>query len=163
MALVDLANEIFIELEEPSDLTIPSISFYLQTNIGKLNGLLDISVVIVDGDFSPALNSEEQVIYKQLFEVYYYGKLLKKSLGASAYDTNSIIEVKEGNRTVKKMNKNEVAKTLRQVKKDAEETLLMLVGVYRHNRSDPSQVIVWDDRMEDGGTGYPWRGYRTLD
>ena len=44
--IVDIADEVFRELGEPSTISIPAISFWLRTNITALNSLLNISLTI---------------------------------------------------------------------------------------------------------------------
>ena len=46
MKIVDIADELYRELAEPSDLSIPAISFWLRSNIGKLNNLISTAYLI---------------------------------------------------------------------------------------------------------------------
>ena len=46
MKVVDIANEIFIELGEPSSLSIPAITFWVRSNIGKLNNAINTQFFI---------------------------------------------------------------------------------------------------------------------
>ena len=46
MKVVDIADELFRELAEPSSLSIAAIGFWLRTNIGALNNHINTSYVI---------------------------------------------------------------------------------------------------------------------
>ena len=75
MKIVDIADELYRELESPSSLSIASIAFWLRTNYGKLNTLIDAEFEIVEsGDYemSPTPNEEEKAIFKQLFVLYFF-------------------------------------------------------------------------------------------
>ena len=40
--IVDIADEIHRELGNPTDLSVPPISYWLTTNLGQLNNLLNL-------------------------------------------------------------------------------------------------------------------------
>ena len=40
MKIVDIADEIFRELDQPKDVSIPQIAFWIRVNVGSLNNLL---------------------------------------------------------------------------------------------------------------------------
>ena len=42
MKVVDIADEIFRELSEPSTLSIPAIAYWVRSNVGELNNYLNI-------------------------------------------------------------------------------------------------------------------------
>lgn len=131
MQITPIADEIFRELDEPADCSIPKIAFWLQTNVGQLNLKLGTSVAVENGTLSEDLSLAAQSIFKSLFKIDYLKRQINKNLGAAAYTT--IMEVKEGNRTVKRTNKNDIAKNY-QIAKDAEERALAgLVSAYKQN------------------------------
>jgi hypothetical protein len=138
--LVDIADELFRELDEPDDASIASISYWLTSNIGKLNGLLDIEISVENNELVPELDNDQKVVFKKLYEIHYYQRQIKKNLGAAAYTAFS--EVKEGNRTVRRVNKNEIAKTYKLMVTDLNDELTQLLMAYRMNRADPMQLYV---------------------
>ena len=71
--VVDIADEIHRELGSPSDLSIPAISYWLRTNIGKLNNLLYLSLTVDDDtlEFSTDLTDDQSVIFKKLYIIHY--------------------------------------------------------------------------------------------
>ncbi len=127
MKLVDVADEIFRELGEPDDITIPTVSFWLTSNVGSFSGLLNTDIIIVNSEFSPELTNEQKDIYKNVYTIYYWTRQVNKNLGAAAYDSFS--QIKEGDRTVIRTNKNEIAKSfttlMRAAKDDLDKKLLL--------------------------------------
>src|SRR5215216_5047423 len=128
MTVADIADELFRELGEPEDISVPSIAFWLTTNIGQLNTLLNLNVAVgTDSEFSPTLSDAEKDIFKQLYTVTYYSRRVSANLGAAGYDS-SILEVTEGNRTTRLVNRNEVAKSFQTLKRDEQNYLELLVS-----------------------------------
>jgi hypothetical protein len=48
MKIVDIADEIYRELGEPSSISIPAISFWIRSNVGELNNRINTSFKIVE-------------------------------------------------------------------------------------------------------------------
>lgn len=160
MTIADLSREIFEDLGSPDDISLPAISFWLGTesNLGKLNTLLDTEFTIIDNEISRPLNSQEQAIYKHLYQIQYIKRQFNKNTGAAAY-AGEVIEIKEGNRTVKGINKNDVAKTLNAYLKDLNLELIQLIQSYKLNLADPRQTAI----VEDGYVSIsdpPWTHWR---
>ena len=44
MKVVDIADEIFRELSEPSTLSIPAIAYWVRSNVGELNNYLNVNL-----------------------------------------------------------------------------------------------------------------------
>lgn len=152
MNVTNIADEIYRELDS-NDIAIPSIAFWLRSNVGKLNNLIDTEYTIVSSEFFPELGESEKAIFKLLYMIYYYNRHVNKNLGAAAYV--SIMEVKEGNRTVKRTNKTDIAKTYRNLVADYNEELLGQLLNYKMNRADPVQFIVGNPVLDDvGGDAY---------
>lgn len=149
MNVASIADEIFRELGEPDDITVPTISFWLTSNIGKLNNLIDAEYEIVDSEISPELEEDEKAIYKTLYFIYYYNRQVSKNLGAAAY--TSVMEVKEGNRTVKRTNKNDIAKTYRGLVADYNDELQAQVLNYKMSHADPNQLLVENPILTEQG------------
>lgn len=145
MELVDIADEIYRDLESPSDTSISTISFWLEKHVGDLNVALATSLVVESGAIE--LTEEEKSIFKDIFTVYYYGLQVKKNLGASAYDWS---ELQEGDSKVRRVSRNEVAKTYRGLKKDIEDALEKKVSRYRSNKSLPESKDAISDLRQFG-------------
>ena len=48
MKIVDIADEIYRELGEPSTISIPAIAFWIRSNVGELNNRINTTFKIVD-------------------------------------------------------------------------------------------------------------------
>ena len=88
--IVDIADEIYRELLNPSDLSIASIAFWLRTNLGKLNILLNknynINTVDLEIDaISPdTFTILEKDIFKKLYKVHYYDRQIITLIGKAS-------------------------------------------------------------------------------
>lgn len=51
MKVVDIADEIFRELSEPSTLSIPAIAYWVRSNVGELNNYLNTSFRVSHSTF----------------------------------------------------------------------------------------------------------------
>ena len=103
MKVVDIADEIFRELSEPSTLSIPAIAYWVRSNVGELNNYLNTSFrvshstfeieerVDVTGRQPVSFNSsvdndtlelqfEEKAVLKKMYNVHYYDQQLRLSL-----------------------------------------------------------------------------------
>ncbi len=111
MKIIDIAIEIYGEIGEPTDTGATFISLWLRENVGMINNLLSTVFVndTTNSEISPELSEDEKVILKQLFLIYYYNKKIRDVLIGATDD--SIVEVSEGGATVRRLNKNEVAKS----------------------------------------------------
>jgi hypothetical protein len=140
MKVVDIANEIYNELDSPSDLSIPPITFWLQSNIGNLNNLLGTSYSLntTTYEFNEDLNDNVKSIFKKIYYVHYYEKQIRKHLGAASVDT--VLEVESDGARVKKLNKNDIAKSFRDLLRDTKATLKEEINSYKQGNSKPRQV-----------------------
>ena len=100
MKVVDIANEIYRELSEPTSLSLPPIMFWIRANVGDLNNHLNESFIInettlelereVDGKMVEIAEEEKSILTK-MYYVHYYAALLRSTLGAAASD--SVVEI----------------------------------------------------------------------
>lgn len=146
--IIDISSDLYLEIGEPSNISVPYITSWLRANIGVLNNEIDTSYTIDPStlEILPDLTDDESAILKQIFLIRYYAKEATRALQAAV--NNDIIEVREGDATIRLHNKTETAKTYVQLRKDAETKLLDQVGKYRMNKSSPQQVV-GDDGIPD--------------
>ncbi len=147
MKIVDIADELYRELAEPSDLSIPAISFWLRSNIGKLNNLIS-TAYLVDEDtleinqlvcgVETEINDEEKVILKKLYLIHYYDLKIRSVLGAAS--TDSIREITSDGARIRKFSTNDLCKTYVSTKKEETLELDKLVHAYKITKSSPRQV-----------------------
>lgn len=87
--IVDIADEIYRELGEPDDVSIPSIAFWLRTNLGKLNILLNKAYSIntinleVEAISPETFTILEKAIFKKMYTISYYDRQIIKLIGKS--------------------------------------------------------------------------------
>lgn len=142
MKFVDIAQEIIDESSELTNTQLPIITSWLRNNIGKLNTLINTTYAVnsdtmeLDTDLSDA----EKAIFKQIYIVGFYQKKTEQNLGALAYDV--VMELTSDGKTIRKVNRNEIAKTYAQLKRDAKADLDDLVAAYklRSENTDPKAV-----------------------
>jgi len=155
MKVVDVADEIYRELGSPTDTSIPSISFWIRSNIGALNNHINMEFTIDgstlevsyldDEDEKVNLGIEEASILKKMYLIYDYDNKLRTVTGAASWD--SVLEIDDGGTRVKKINKSEIGKTLAQAKKEEQLQLNILINSYKLRESKPRQVA-GDDTIE---------------
>ena len=147
MKVVDIANEIYRELSEPTSLSLPPIMFWIRANVGDLNNHLNESFIInettlelereVDGKMVE-IAEEEKSILKKMYYDHYYAALLRSTLGAAASD--SVVEIQTDDTRVRKINKNELSKTYNSLKRQEMEELNLLIHAYKSRGTSPRQV-----------------------
>lgn len=87
--IVDIADEIYRELGEPDDISIPSIAFWIRTNIGKLNIILNKNYSInttnleIDAIEGEPFTINEKSVFKKLYKIHYYDRQIIKLIGKS--------------------------------------------------------------------------------
>ena len=162
--IVDISDEIYRELGEPSDLSLASIAFWLRTNIGDLNILINkkfyitndtLEIGILEGS-GDAFGNIEKSIFKMIYSIHYYERLFRNALGAAS--TDSTLEITENGFTARKVNKNELAKTYAQLRKQISDELETLTKNYNLNEVEPVQ-IAGDDTIEDLSRSYGYTSY----
>jgi hypothetical protein len=146
MKISDIANEIFMELGEPSTLSIPPIAFWLRSNIGSLNTKINTSYDL-DSNFevTPVITHKEKDILKKMYLIHHYDVKLRESLGAATTDT--WVEISSDGTSVRRVNKVQQSQTYQVAKKSEMEDLDKLVSAYKLSGSTPIQVA-GDDTVE---------------
>ena len=159
--IVDISDEIYRELGEPSDLSHASIAFWLRTNIGDLNILINKKYYIIEStleigipeDSGDTFTDIEKSIFKMLYSIHYYERLFRNALGAAS--TDSTIEIDQNGFRAKRVNKNELAKTYSDLRKQIVSELDILTRNYNLNESRPLQVA-GDDTIEAPSRSYSY-------
>jgi hypothetical protein len=142
--IVDLATELYDELGEPVDVSIPSVAYWLRTNIGSLNVLLNKPYTInqssleVEGSSTESFGINEKAIFKKLYIIHYYDRQLRKTLNSISLD--SVVSISDEGSSVTKVNKNELSKTFSSIKKQEMLELKELLNKYELNEIAPLQV-----------------------
>jgi hypothetical protein len=167
--IVDVADELYREMNEPVDWSIASIAWWLRSNIGDLNISInkrfyidDTTLEILpDPGSGDLFTTPEKSIFKMLFAIHFYERLLRNALGAAS--TDSLIEINQNGFSARKINKNELAKTYAQFRKQINDELLNLIRSYNLNEARPLQVA-GDDTVEEPSRSYTYATFiRNID
>ncbi len=143
MFITDCASNLYLDLEEPDDLSVAAIVAGMRAKIGTLNNLiytnfsLDTALEIVDEN-GVQIGETEAAILTSIYLIVYLGRKIRQNLGAASVD--SILEASSDGGVIRLQNKNELAKSYIQLKKDEEENLRILVNSYKQHKSTPRQV-----------------------
>ena len=177
MKVVDIADEIYRELSEPSTLSVPAIAYWVRSNVGELNNYLNTSFRVSHQTFEITeqiensgrqpvsfnsdvdnstleLQFEEKAVLKKMYNVHYYNQQLRSTLGAASSD--SVVEVVSDGSKVRKINKNELSKTYTTLKKQEYGEMVDMVNAYKLRLSAPVQVA-GDDTI--AGTHTPHKAH----
>jgi len=147
MKIVDIADEIFRELGQPTEVSIPQIAFWIRVNVGTLNNTINQAYAIDDNtlEISPDPGLEEKSILKKLYTMHYYDLKIRSTLGAAAIDP--IVEVTSDGASVRKINRNQTSQLFLSLKKQEMEDYNSLVASYKMLKAAPIQVA-GDDTVE---------------
>ena len=153
MKVVDISDQIYRELDSPTDLSVPAISFWLRSNVGVLNNYINtkflvnaVLEIVNSDDLVKEVGLEEVAILKKMYFLHDYEKKLRSVLGAASMD--AVIQISDLGTSIRKVNKNEVGKTFAQVKKQEQEQLDKMIAAYKISASSPRQVA--GDDTEEG-------------
>jgi hypothetical protein len=108
------------------------------SNAGKVTGI----------GIEPQLGNQEQSIYKANFDTFFYGREAKMALSGS-YNIGAWTTLKEGNSTITRVNRSELARTYQGFRKDAQDNANNLVKQYLKSKSKAQSVDGTD--VVDGG------------
>jgi len=166
--IVDIADELYREMGEPADLSIPSIAYWLRSNVGDLNNVINKRFyvdeanleIIAPSDSGDSLGLAEKSIFKMLFSIHYYERLMRNALGAASVD--GVIEINQNGFSARKVNKNELAKTYGDLRKQIVSELDKLIQNYNLNEARPLQVA-GDDTVPGLGYPYTYGNVRNID
>lgn len=165
MTTDSIAAEIYSDLDSPSDTSETAISAWLRGKIGDLNTKIFTSYVkpsagtdnIVDSDATD-ITILESAILKQMYNVYYYDRKVRQTLGAAAID--SFLELTSDEGTVRVLNKNEISKTYKTMKDSSQADLDDLIYNYKSKKASPSQIA--GDDTESAQTSSYTTIYRSI-
>jgi hypothetical protein len=143
MRVVDIANEIYLENSSPSDTSIPAIAFWVRSNVGKLNSLIYETFEVYPTTLEIMKDEEEineiaAAIIKGMYKVYRLDLDIRDTM--TGMKANAVIEARDQDFSVKRINKSEVLKSLIGLKKDTLKEMMDLIHTYRSYHAAPSQV-----------------------
>jgi hypothetical protein len=170
--LEEFFNNVYLDIGEPSDYSVSRVSAWFLdiSNLGKLNNLIgtcfeikelqDNHCNVTGYEIYPYFKSDQLAIYKMLFDYEYFKGEARNVAKSSATKGSDWTDLREGDSSIKKINKNEISKNLRTMSRDAKEDLDKAVKMYLKYNAIPDQ-IAGDDT--EGVTHYIIQDYqRTL-
>lgn len=144
MKVVTIADQIFKELDEPSDLSVPAIAYWVRNKVGELNDLIftslkvdETTLEIVDEN-GVEISEKAAAILKKMYSVHRLNSKIRARI--LSLESNSVIEVTDAGATVRMINKNEIIKSLSSLKKQEADELYKLVNGFLLGDSTPLQV-----------------------
>ena len=150
--LYEISTRAHQNIGSPDSPTVGVINYWMRHSIGNLNNEINtsFSIDVYDGTVEPDLDEMQAGILQSMYMVYYYETKIRANLGAAAID--SILEVSENGALVRMTNKNSIAQSYIQLKKQEQEVLDKLVTFYRGNNATPQSVDGDDtsDTLYDG-------------
>jgi hypothetical protein len=145
MKVVDIANEIYLENASPSDTSIPAVTFWVRSNVGKLNSMVyeafivdPVSLEIIDSATQEEIDEIAASIIKMMYKVYRLDLDIRGMMTGMKLD--SVIEARDQDFGIKRINRSEVLKTLTTLKKDTIKEMMDLIHTYRSYHGAPAQV-----------------------
>ena len=139
--------------DEPTQLKrefkIQHISGWLESNVGQLNNLT-YSSFSQTGTFY----LEEENILCQLYLKDFYSRQARVVLNMGATGTMDWTRLTEGDTTIVRSNRVDLARTYRMMAKDAGESLEKLIYSYNSYRAMPVQTAGFDGGFISGSGGY---------
>lgn len=147
MKVVDIAYEIFQELGEPSSLSIPPITFWVRSNVGRLNNAINTEFSVTEktleiqrrvNDIPTNIGIDEAAILKKMYSVYYYDTQIRANI--KGLETDAVVEVSSDGMRVRKTSKTEIIRYLTSLKRLELEELNKMINYYKIHKAIPRQV-----------------------
>jgi hypothetical protein len=136
--LGDLANSVWEDLDRPSTILVENIHGWFVSNVGKLNTYTTGVYSGVNGTgIEPEPSSVELALLAQLYKIRYYERKVDEYLGAGAY---TVMELKEGDTTIRIASRNELAKTYKDLKKQEQDNFHSMLQNYKASCASPLTV-----------------------
>jgi hypothetical protein len=156
----DFIRSVYEEIGEDAGYSHEYLAYWFagNYNLGRLNTLIDTcySGSYTTGEYgemtdyviAPEMGSEETSIYQKIFELDFYNKQARNTLkGAAGYNGGDWVSLKEGDSSITRANRNEVAKSYKSLAQDTKSELEKMVQSYLKFRAVPQQVV-GDDIIE---------------
>ncbi len=150
--LTQFVTNVYYDLGEPIDYTPARLTswFVDSSNLGKLNNLIGTSFsgvaykneqnIITGYGINPEPNNDQLSIYKMVFDCDYL-KIQSRNLAKSSATIGSDwTNLREGDSTITKINKNEISKNFRALAQDCKAELDKAVKMYLKYNAIPDQI-----------------------
>ena len=151
--LTQLVTNVYVDLGQPEDYPPVRITswFVDDSNLGKLNNLIgtnfsgicykDNNGIITGYGITPEPNNYQLSIYKMIFDCDYLKNQSRNLAKSSATFGNDWTNLREGDSSITKINKNEISKNFRGLAQDCKAELDKAVKMYLKYNAIPDQVV----------------------
>lgn len=148
MFIIDIAQNVWKnELAEPSDISVPYLCSYFRANYGDLNNLLGICLILnstslelVDQNGN-LIDSGAASVYKYIYLTKYYERQVRNFLGVGSVNVNILVSAEDAmGGSIKFLDRNQIAKTYLQLRKDTQEILNKLINKYKFRNQNALDV-----------------------
>lgn len=135
--VIDLSQELYEELSSPTDISMASISFWIRSNLGRLNNLLGTSFDINETnlEITPDMNINISSIFKGLYHIYNIERLARGSFGAS-----SVVEIQSDGGIARLSSSTEKGKAYLQLRNQMKDALDDEISNYLNAGTEPLAV-----------------------
>lgn len=137
--ITNLANAIWIDIGQPADQPVSYIQSKLLTEqyVGKLSTLTAECYLISGNAIIPRLEPEAQAVYGMMYQSDFYTTKLNQVLAGL---NPGVVELQEGDSRIRFTNPVEQAKVYKEMQKQINDQLQLLVASYRQDRALPESV-----------------------
>ena len=144
------AGRILESLDE-TGISTGRVVTWLQNNLYRVNNALSTGFYTEGGYILPDMTMNESGIYEQMYVCDYYSKKANLALGAFAYDWTEIRGEDQG--SIRRVSKNEVAKSYQAQAKECKVDLKELINWYQEQDQTLVAQLLYSDRGQfaDGG------------
>ena len=144
------AGRILETLDETGISTGRVVSWF-QNNLYRINSSLSTEFYVDSGAIEPDMTMNQSGIYEQMYICDYYSKKANSALGAFAYDWTEIRGEDQG--SIRRVSRNEVAKTYQSMAKECKADLNNLILWYEEAQAIVLGQILLNDRGQIGDGG----------
>jgi hypothetical protein len=151
MKISEIAINILDDLGNPSGVTFEYVTGWLDSNIGRLNNIINSSFESSGDYFTETgilTTNDEEVILKDIFLERYYQRKATENLGATSYDWISITN-EDG--SIRRVTKSDLAKQYSALSRDARDRVKDNAKEYKISKSRPMQIIDNGERVTSYG------------
>ncbi len=134
---------------DESGISVSSTVSWLQNNLYRINLAIGSGFYTESGYILPEMSPTVSGLYENQYYCFYYNKKANSTVGAFAYDWTSIEGADQG--SIRRVSKNEVAKTYRSLATDCQAALADMVKAYNEGDVTALGQILWGWRGEVAG------------
>jgi hypothetical protein len=148
--LSDFANSLCVDLANSDYTEEYLLGWFLDpSNVGALNNQIDAcysTVAYKDSAgrctgicIEPEMGPAEMALFRLNFDYFYFGREAKRALQGS-YSSSSWTTLKEGDSSITKVNKSDLARTFNMMMKDTDQKRKDMTFEYLRNTARPQSV-----------------------